>query len=116
MTLLATTATKKVSKEKRSVHFSWENPEMTRRVKISVYHHSDRKYFSASVCRSDIETRGNFSIEKYEPFSDIMQLGKEPIARFSLVKLEEYADKVLADFIATESEWNHEAFYLVLPN
>ena len=110
---LMTTLKLKVSKEKRKVEFSWTNEAMTRRVKVSVYHSPERKYFWACVSRSDLSVQGNFSVEEYEPFRDIMQLGKESVDRFSLAKLETYASKVLKDFIDSDNEWKTEAETLV---
>ncbi len=110
---LETKAKLTVSKEKRKVEFSWTNEAMTRRVKLSVYHSPERKYFWACVSRSDLSVQGNFSVEEYEPFRDIMQLGKESVDRFSLAKLENYASKVLQDFIDSDNEWKTEAETLV---
>jgi|694.fasta_scaffold01850_16 hypothetical protein len=110
---LETKAKLTVSKEKRKVEFSWTNEAMTRRVKLSVYHSPERKHFWACVSRSDLRMSGNFSVEEYEPFRDIMQLGKESVDRFSFGKLQNYAGQVLMDFLDSDNEWKTEAEALV---
>jgi hypothetical protein len=116
--LLASTVSRSENKESRTVKFKWKNQDSSREISLEIYHYADRKCFSASVTRATIsKTDTGFSVREYAPFSDIMQLGKLPIARFNMVKLAEYADFVMLDFInSVDNEYRQEAFQLALTN
>jgi hypothetical protein len=117
-TLLAATYWRTENKDNRKVKFVWKNQDSSREISLEIYHYADRKCFSASVTRANIsKTDTGFSVREYAPFTDIMQLGKLPIARFSMAKLSEYADSVMLDFInSVDNEFRQEAFQLALTN
>lgn len=96
------------NKDKRKISYVWRSNSSNREISVDIYHHSDRKYFSASACRSTVSVQGNFTVREFAPFSDIMQLGTEPVARFSMSAMDVFASKVLMQFVNSHNEYTVE--------
>lgn len=105
-TVLMSTVKRIENKERRTIKFKWKNEDSSREISLEVAHYFERKYFGACVTRATTsETNTGFSVREFAPFDDVFHLGKESVARFSMPKLQEYADKVLAEFIAQEDDY-----------
>ncbi len=110
--LLNSTLKRSENSNSRRISISWSDSDKTREIEISISHYKERKAFHASVVRANVRNSNGFTVKEYEVFSDIMQLGMEPIARFSMAKLSEFADKVLLEFINSNNEFVAEAVAL----
>lgn len=91
----------------RRIEFTWDlqdlGDDVTEQLVLSASHDSDRKCFYATLGQQKVEQTPTSRCVSFEVFGGVT-LTREPVARFSQKRLDEFADAALTALRATADE------------